>query len=69
MKLRISSVLVLAVIAAVVGYLMGTADGRERRDAVVGKIRGSRQTVVEEIDENGETVGMTIVEETIVTSD
>src|SRR4051812_6778230 len=41
MKVKISVILLLAALAAAVGYLMGTEDGRGRRDAVVARARRS----------------------------
>ena len=70
MKLKLSIVLLITVLAGAVGYLMGTADGRQRRDAAVARVRRSRQqpdSDTGDTGDTGETIELTIVEETIVT--
>ena len=72
MKLKLSIVLLVTALAGAVGFLMGTAGGRQRRDAVVARVRRTRQTPADDSSDTSEmvdSVDLTIVEDTIVTAD
>ena len=53
MKVKVPLLLLLT-LAASVGYLLGTEQGRQQRDAVVGRIR-NRGALDETTDEDGTT--------------
>ncbi len=49
--MKVRGLLVSLVLAAAVGYLLGTKKGRGQRDMVVGKIREERWAVSDVVDD------------------
>ena len=45
--MKVSIVVVIAALVGAIGYLMGTEDGRERRDSLVARIRKTSDRAVD----------------------
>ena len=45
--MKVSIVVIIAALVGVIGYLMGTEDGRERRDSLIARCRGASDSAVD----------------------
>ena len=55
--MKVSIVVVIAALVAVIGYLMGTEDGRGRRDDLVARIRKTSDRAVDSTVDAVEATG------------